>query len=63
MNQFDVPITVPTSQSISLDDASFIKSLSIQEQSMLSGGEIKTCKNGLKPFNNDFSTCPENRNK
>ncbi len=52
-----------SSQSAPLDSFVLAKTLSVQEQSMISGGEIRTCENGLKPFMGDFSTCPENKKK
>ncbi|MEO1296757.1 MAG: hypothetical protein AAFW75_13295 [Cyanobacteria bacterium J06636_16] len=63
MNQFEPSAKVKASFPVQLDSDNFTKTLSIQEQSMISGGEIKTCKNGLKPFMGDFSTCSENQKK
>lgn len=63
MNQFETPTEAQASLPVQVGSPVFTKALSIQEQSMISGGEIKTCKNGLKPFMGDFSTCSENQKK
>lgn len=61
MNQFNFLARAPTSQPTPLDSAELVKVLSNQEQAVLSGGEIKICKNGLKSFLDDFLTCRENK--